>query len=482
MPPIPPDQAARIAEIRDLHWQGLDDALDVLDERIAERARIAMRRIKRSGYKKSVIKRETKRMTAFTNSQTMAALAEQVTAAALYAQRAADVVRAWEIAGRLKDGVEHLSVSDSALERARRHGVASVDAEAALSRIKTSRLRTPREQRKALDEFGSGQPRATYTGPKTSGTRAMDKLRKVGLVRKSSEIGLSERLHGSAARNVKETEKAVSTAIREASNMNKAGRDLVSALNSEGTPLAVNQRLTKPLRRLRQAARKLQALSVNQGDDVALKEATKEFQKSFKEIQKITAQRVDARAGYLELQQKLDVKEQLRLQAKAAKKAGRDPQAFRILKVRKAEYEAATKKQIDKWVAKEQARRTDAALDRWLSEKQRYNAERITETETSGAYRAREAAQHANKPYITGFWWRRSAGAVLPTRIKKRVKVTRRSGRGAKGRVKKKRPQPCRVCPVLADTFMPVEYAKEYPRGAHPFAGAGTNGCMITAS
>jgi hypothetical protein len=460
---LPTEQAERIKEIRRLHWEGLDEALDTLDDDIAKRARIAMARIRKSGYKESVIKRETKRVTAHTADRTASIVAGQIESAAMYAQAANDVIRAWEISGRLKEGAEHLTVSDSALKRAREQGVSRVDAEAALARAKQASLRAPSEQRAA--RLAAKAAPHTYKGPPTSGTKAMDRLVRAGLVKKSPEIGLSARLHGNAARNVELTEKAIGSAIREAKNMNRAGRDMINAVSQGGSDLAVKRKLTKPLLRLRKASRELQLLSVNKSDPDAMKAATKEFNASFKQIKSIAERRVDSRAGYRETVQRLDVKEQLRRQAE---KYGDKAQPYRILKVKKAAYEKATKKQIEEWITREQTGRMDKALNRWLDEKQSYHAQSIVETETSAAYRAREAAQQAGNPAVTGFWWRRSEGMLsLDAKRKKdlfRVRKARRRGKSSK---RKTKGRPCTVCPTLADNWYPKSYAEEFPRGAH---------------
>jgi len=454
MPIIPTSQSQRIREIQDIFWRSLDESLDELDDLIAQRARLSMAKIRASGYSKSVIRRETKKITSATNGSTERLLASQIEAAALYAQRAADVIRAWQISGRLRDGVEHLTVSDSALARARLPGASAIDAEASLARIKIAPLRSQAEIDKALLEYGSKKAVQRQGTVSTPGTRAMAKLRKARLVRSSPEIGLSARLHGSAALNVDLTNNAVSTAIREASNMNKAGRDIVNLLNSEGSQLSVNRKLTTPLMRLKRAGRKLQLLSVNKADPDALKAATEAYNKEFAKIRKIAASRVDARGGYIELVQKVQ---------KGVTRS------YRGLGVKKKAFQEATEAQIGRWVAKRQAELTDKALTRWLDEKQAYHAERISETETAGAYRAREYQQHANKLYIVGFWWRRNPGMLSLDRKRQkdifRVRRSRRAGRKAKRRTKG---APCRVCPSLADLRFPVEYARDYPRGAHP--------------
>lgn len=421
---IPEAQAVRIRQVQDTFWSALDDSLDELDASVAKRFRKSMAKIRASGFNEAVIRRETKAILRHTNDVTTQLLAGQVQAAAEYAQRAADVTRAWQIAGRLKEGVSHLNVSASAYARANRPGVAGIDAQAAVARIKFARLRTPRAANAAFARYGARVQLADYNGPMTSGMRVLKKLRAMGLVKRSQEIGLSARLHGSLAYNTKLTEKAIGTAIREAHGLNKAARDLVNVSKQAGEPLSVKAKLTGPLKRLQQAGRNLQHLSINQGDPDAIKEATAEFNRKFETVKRAAGKLVDSRGGYKEFIQ-------------IAEKQGVDGM--------------------------------DKALSRWLDEKQASHAERIIETETAAAYRAREYAQHVGKPYVVGFWWRRNPGmASLDKRRRKdalRVRRSLRAGRKAKRKVAG---APCRVCPELADKRFPVEYAREFPRGAHP--------------
>jgi hypothetical protein len=423
MPLIPTAQSARIREINDVFWRALDDSLDDLDDTIAQRSRLAMAKIRKSGFKASVIRRETKKITTATNDSTARLIAQQVEAAALYAQRAADVIRAWQISGRLKEGVEHLTVSDSALKRARLPGAAAIDAEAATARIAIAPLKSRKEVAVALKEFGTHTPSGKLPPGDTSGTRVMKGLIRTNQVQQPKAVGMSTRLHGAAKRVVKETNEAVGTAIREASNMNKAGRDIVMAVQKGGEDFAVNRRLTKPLMRLKRAGRTLQKLSVSKADPDALKEATKAFDKEFRKIRRVASKLVDARGGYQELIQIIE------------------KQGFQGM---------------------------DKALGRWLDEKQNYFAEQTAETESAAAYRSREALQHENKPYITGWWWRRNAGMVqLDLKRRKDIRRVRRGRRGGKNAKRETKGRPCRVCPALADNFFPMSYLREFPRGAH---------------
>jgi hypothetical protein len=424
MPPIPQAQSARIREINDLFWSALDDALDDMDDVVARRSKAAMAKIRASNYNPRVIRQQTKRITTATNDTTARLIAQQIEAAALYAQRAADVIRAWQISGRLAEGVEHLTVSDSALARAHRPGAAAIDAQASLARIKIAPLRTKTEVNKAIKEFGPRAPTGKLPLGNTSGTHVMKGLIRTGQVAHPKTVTMSSRIHGAASRVVKETNNAVNTAIREASSMNKAGRDIITAVQQGGDELAVNRRLTKPLMRLRRAGRELQKLSVNKADEDALKAATKAFDAEFRKIRGIASKLVDRRGGYQEMIQIIE------------------KQGFQGM---------------------------DKALKRWFDEKQVYFAEQTAETEVASAYRSREALQHEGKPYITGWWWRRNVGMVqLDMRRRKDIARSRRNRRGGKNGKRKTKGRPCRVCPALADQFFPMSYLREFPRGAHP--------------
>jgi hypothetical protein len=98
----------------------------------------------------------------------------------------------------------------------------------------------------------------------------------------------------------------------------------------------------------------------------------------------------------------------------------------------------------------------DKAMERWMDEKQRSNADRIVRTEAAAANRAREATHIDSTPQIRALIWRMSKGArkgyVARTKIPKKGKM-----RGHR----------C-ICEAMAGEEFPPSAAKEYPRMGHP--------------
>lgn len=199
--------------------------------------------------------------------------------------------------------------------------------------------------------------------------------------------------------------------IREGVNLDRAGKELVETMRSPRPDL------TKPLKRLQRAGRKLRDLSVNSNDPIERKLAKKEWNSSFRNIERIARSRVDKRAGYKELLQIIE---------------------------------------------RRGAKGMDQALNRWMSEKQRYNAERIIETESAAAYRQREIQQHEKR--AVGAWWRLNRFGS-----KTRKQAGRKRGRRTGGRRKKKGVQRGCICDTLSNQFFTMEMIKEYPRMGHPY-------------
>lgn len=423
--PFPQTQIARMEELRGLHLDALDETLDDLDDELRRSARVAIRKIKKSGYQRSVVLLETNRVTRLANDATAQHVAESIRDAAFMADRSIELIRAWEFAGRIKElpvdaEGKPLLVTDSQLARARAFSSQGlvVDAEAAFAREKRARLRTAAEQREAYRKYGARSGyRPRYT-PKTEGVEILTADRKAGQIKSSREIGLSRRLHGAAADNTRTTRRAISRSLREADNMNKAGRDLVRAMRKPGvSELGQNQALTKPLRRLQSAGRRLTALGAS-GDATARREARREFNAAFARIKREAQKRIDRRGGYAELIQ---------------------------------------------IVEKRGVVGVNRALSRWLDEKQRFNAERITETETQAAYRAREYEQVSKLRYVTHFIWHLNRASRRKYVRRTKPRPIRRKGK--KGGKKTRR---C-VCETYDGQKFPIEVAKDYPRGGHPF-------------
>jgi hypothetical protein len=407
--PIPSDVTARMNEIREAQLDALEDAAYRLDEALGKAARVSIARIKAADYKPAVIRREVKWICAHTNSQVRRVVAEQIQDAALYADRAADVMRAWEIRTRLAaDGGKVAdAISPSQVRRAR---VASkYGSNAEVSRRMVADLRLPKDADQAFKEFGATAGKKPldpkFTGDKLIQTvRAEDKK----IIKSAPEISLSERLHGANASNMKDVNRAIGRVIRETEGYDHAQRVLIREARLGG-----DVSLTKPLERMNEAGKRLARASAG-GDPEAIRIARKKWDKEYRRIEKIASNLKDERGGYRELLQDL----------KGAK-----------------------------------VEKLDSALDKWLSQKQRYNANRIVNTEAAAAHRAREYKQQSKKPYITGAYWRLNAGARRG--FVKRIKPTLKSSK------KWKEGRRC-ICEHLAGEFFSMAAIRDYPRMGHP--------------
>jgi hypothetical protein len=408
--PIPQHLRERLETVRALHLDALDEGLDLLDDEIAAAGREAIRKIRESGYKPAVIRHETRRLLKGNNRRVRRWVAEQVTDAASAADQVADYMRAWSVSKRLRDLPTSKiigPIAPSDVIKAQQQGTSAV--EAALARVKRARLRTPAEQDAALRAYGgrSGQlPRTpkkvpqSARGPVKSGLPQLREDKARGLIKSNKQIGLSRRLHGSAARNVHTTERAVGRIVREGQRLDLAGKTIIHEVERGGDALSVNRRLTKPLERFQKAGRRLNELSLDKSDTpaarAARRKARREYNQAFGRIKRDASRLVDKRGGSKEF----------------------------IQTIKKHGHKA-----------------TDSALDRWLGEKQRSHAERIARTETSAAYRDREYEGVKNKKYVTGAIWRLNIGA--------RRQYTRRKKIPRKGKSKGRR---C-VCEGYAGQF-----------------------------
>jgi hypothetical protein len=414
MPPIPPEQLERIQIIRGAHLDAIDEALDTVDEAIAADARRTMARIRKSGYNPGVIRRETRRLARRNNDRVRQAVAQQVQHAALLGERVGEVITAFSIAERLKGPDVPVFVPPSAVKRAQELG--SVGSEAALTRVSLARLRTPMEVSEALRKHGgnAGKIPIRGSGP---GVTQLRTFRKAGQIKDASEIGLSARLHGSAAKNVASTEKAVNNIIRAGTNYDKAQKDLIREVADAGETLGARQRIPAHIKRLEKAGRELRILETGPKSAYNREQydrTKREWDRAIKAIERKALQQVDKRGGTRELLQ---------------------------------------------IVQKQGTKGLDKALQRWTDEKQRYNADRIVSTESSAAYRAREYNGVKDKKYVTGAYWRLNRGARR--KYVKRVKPRKKSKKGMAG-------MRC-VCEGLADQLYPKAVIKDYPRMGHPY-------------
>jgi hypothetical protein len=381
-----------------------------MDADIQRDARKAINAIKKSNYKASVIRRETEKISKGNASRIRQVVAEQVRDAATYADRAAEVVKAWKIETRLTGEDVPDQATESDVRKARKG--AAYDAEAMLARESFAPLKTPSQVSRALKLYGvtgiSKQP------PLPSNvTKSLQRIKPPGAV------GLSQRLHGADAANDRAIRKGVSRVIREGKSLAAAGKELVRTVKG----LGAQQKLPKVLQRLKKAGRKL-ALEGAGSDPDAIRTARKEWNKAYNAVKRHANRLVDKRGGYTELVQRLK---------------------------------------------KGKAELTDNALNQWMNQKQRWNAERIVETESSAAYRLREYDQVKSEGVVTHFYWRLNRGSSFARKRRRKrfgAPVTGRRGRARKRSNKAMRS--C-VCTELADKKFPIDMAKDYPRGGHPW-------------
>lgn len=407
--PIPDDVGERVSTIRAAQLDALEDAAAVMDAEIGRAAADAIAKIKASGYSPAVIRRAADAMVGKSHDIARRVLAEQIQDAALYADRAGEVMRAWEIRERLGAGSPTPAVSASEVRRARQSS--KVGADASMARDTVARLRTPTSAAKAMREYGASGAGKKPLDPRFSGDLAIRELRAktrgAPAIKSRGEVSLSRRLHGSKAKNLTDTRRVIGRVIRETESYDRASSVLVREAKLGG-----RVKLTKPLKELQHAGREL--ARAQGGTTEELRAATKAWDRSFSRIKGIAGKLSDERGGYKELIQDLH----------GAK-----------------------------------VQRLDSALEKWLSQKQRANADRIVKTETSAAYRAREWKHNSKKSYITGAYWRLNKGGRRG--FEKRTKPTLRPTK-AKWKAGKR----C-VCELLAGEFFSKDAIREYPRMGH---------------
>ena len=209
---------------------------------------------------------------------------------------------------------------------------------------------------------------------------------------------LSSSLHRSKMK--RENRRAVHRTIREATALDAAGRELVRTVPTIGE----GQAIPKALEAAKAAARNLAELA---NDPQALKD----WNKALAKVEKIARTQKDARSAYDEFLQ-------------IVKKKG--PEGV------------------------------DSALNRWTDEKQRENAERIVQTESAAANRARESDQIQGNKDIVALIWRLSVGA--------RKGYVRRTKPGKRG---KNRGRRC-ICESMNGERFEKDAIERFPRMGHP--------------
>jgi hypothetical protein len=104
----------------------------------------------------------------------------------------------------------------------------------------------------------------------------------------------------------------------------------------------------------------------------------------------------------------------------------------------------------------------DKSLDRWLVEKQRYNAERIIVTEAQAAYRSAQWKRDQDRPWVKGYIWRLQRGGRAD--YEKRTHPHAVRATGSKTVVGHGR---C-ICEVMNGREFSKDAPLEYPHMGHP--------------
>lgn len=375
---LPSEQRQRIAAIRAAQLRDISEAVDELDAKLGAEVRQVLKAIKRSGYRRSVILSQTALIVAKHTGRLRKTVAKQVEQAALYADRQADVIKAWRLAGKLAQRPDVPTPAQVRFAETQGRG----GAQAALAPGDTITRKPPRPM--------------TFAGDKAA---AAEKL-PLGRHR------LSTTLHRSIAANTEEVRQEILRAVREAENLDSAGRSLIREVRRQSVgELGQGQRIPRLVKRLQRAGA---ALAESGGDPVAKRAWTKALARVGRYAETLK----DQRGGYLELLQII-------------RKKG--PEGL------------------------------DKALTRWVQEKQRYNAERLIRSEAAAARRAQEAVRVGADRHIAHVIWRMSGGAR-----KSYVRLVKPGGKGSRNPGRR-----C-ICESLAGQKFSKSAMLAYPYMGHP--------------
>lgn len=261
------------------------------------------------------------------------------------------------------------------------------------------------------------RPDVVRTAPMTAAEKSASKV----LIKDRWNVReLSGRLHNTQSRVVREAYHGAARAVVDGGAMGDAGKRMIAEVEraSKGAQtVAEQQRLPKLLEELKRHGN---ALATNTGDAKTLK-AWHETIAKIDRYQATLRTQGRVQAGYLEL----------------------------LERVRR----------------KDGPEMVDQSLDRWLVEKQRYNAERILATEAQAAYRSAQWQRDRSRPWVTGYIWRiqRGGRADYEKRTKPRtIKPPGRQGRGGgigRGRC---------VCEVMNGREFSKDAPLDFPHMGHP--------------
>lgn len=422
--PIPSSERRRLQLVREAWLDAIDEAVERIDRNMARDVKRLVRDIRKGGYSQRAITQAISRFMRGQERRLAITVAEQILQAAHFQQRQADLLNRWMLARRLQerpqdeDGLSR-TVTESMAKTAQRGG--SVAAERALMRevIAPLSFRIQNEPGYARKIFTHEWKYRHKLGPhgipdRYRGDKLAKKFLETGRLKRPQEVGLSKRLHRSIINAEGEARAAISRMIRESTNIDTAGRDLIRMVRAGGAEVGGLQETTKLIKRLEKA-----------GKELALRggaKAQREWDATVKQLKKYAGRLQDYRGKYVELLQDITA-----------------PGGKRI-------------KQLDK------------AIETWSHQTQRYNAERILRTEAHTSFRARDAEYVEKAPYIVALIWRRNRSARAAQKRRRVAKLRRAGLRRTKARTKHRH---C-ICDDLAGRRFSTEAIRSYPRMGHP--------------
>lgn len=300
---------------------------------------------------------------------------------------------------------------------ARAHGLEGVRPIVTGAEIAEGRVAAKQVERAAMAAevpgTGSTLTRATER-PATRAERILNRVAPAG-----KQASFSESLHGDTKALTEGSQRAIGRAIREMINADAAGKALIQATSEAGGMLGAKQRVPKLLQEYVDALRRIDRVASLSPDEARIAHA--ELEATRRKLDRYVSGLAERRGGYLEFRQIIDAKGP----------AG-----------------------------------VDRALERWLSEKQRYNAERIMRTETAAARRIAEHEKRKDNPLLIGYVWRLSTRSrkgfehrTSPTMKPPKGIHGRRDGGGTRGRC---------MCEFMAGRVFGRDLPEKWPRGAHP--------------
>jgi hypothetical protein len=416
---LPPNEAERVALLRDELLDAVTSAVDDLAPELAADTERAIERIAASGYKRSVIKKQVAMLMAAHYgrvSSAIGSLIEQATGLNARYRSLVDKRIASEVTGR---PVRVFSSSEAA------HIVRSAKA--------TVRQALSGQAARSIRDM----PATTPAG------RAMAQHVKPW----SKAYSLSKRLHPRQVAASKEITRNVVASISESRQLQMASSDLIRAVRASGAGEVAKggAKISKLMRRFESAGKAL----AERGSpvDVAEWNATRAQIKKY--IPRL-AEGGRVRMNLLELLQKTEDGASMLKKAKPHK-----------VTYHSKYYQKLITKTVKGRPVNE---RVDAIMRHHAADKQRASAETIIQTETAVAQKESQIAEDEASGFVVGYIWRlmRAERKLFEKRVKpnRRFKILGKRGR------KRTRRGRC-ICEYLDGKRISIEEAKRRPIG-HP--------------